>query len=736
MLPLFVATILMGGFAVVVRFGQRRGGDSLCISATNYVVAALCFVPLFRPFPLPEAAGRTLAIGVTGGVFYASAYMLMLPVLTARGVAITSAAMRLSVVIPMLLSLFLWQEVPNTWQGVGALLALTALPFLVAGRARNVVAEPMRWGAVLVAGLFMVNGGCSSITKLFHVLGRVEQRPVFFALLFGTAAVYASTVWLMRSRQRTWDAIAVGAFLGVVNAGANFALISALDHFSGVVVFPVTAAGGLVFAVVFSAIAWRERPNRWGLLGVALAVIAVTLVNLATPHGSAVHRPEPMTSPFGQPDRSGGAESRSERQQERTEPMTAEPTDLAGLWDLRAIAQDPLHAKVLQEGATGWGAGRVRTREVRYTSHRWQGGEVVIAAHVALPAAEEPMPAIIMGTGDAEAGIEFARKHRVAAIAIDRPGTGESTGPEDDYRNWVHFSDPRESWMWHYITAALRAVTLAGALPEVDASRIGITGGSRGGTMAWIANGVDPRIKLAIPVATGGDIVRALDHGGWANYLHRDEAGQAYIPDEFHTFARYFDPILYAGKQHGAVLLIVGAQDEYFPLYCTATSAEASAGDEFRLLVIANWDHGYFGSDNPEVDAFDNSQEAARKRGSAVGAAIEAYLRGGRMPRTPTMHVKRAGDTLECSITVGEGPPVRRVAVQASFDGAYTFEESEAHQESEGFVATVRATDTAALEGAALFAEVEYKGGPVLTSAPWLGAAFEQRMRPFPEPEG
>jgi hypothetical protein len=247
--------------------------------------------------------------------------------------------------------------------------------------------------------------------------------------------------------------------------------------------------------------------------------------------------------------------------------------------------------------------------------------------------------------------------------------------------------------------------------------------------MAWIANGVDPRLKLTIPVATGGDIVRALDHGGWANYLHRDEAGQCYIPDEFHTFARCYDPILYAGTQHGAVLLIVGAQDEYFPLPCTKTSAEASAQDEFRLLVIPNWDHGYFAGDNPEVDAFDNSAEARRKREQAVGAAIDAYLRAGTMPPMPELAVVREDEGLRCAVD-GVAAPAR-ATLWVSFDGAYTFQPTA----MEGFHARVTVSNTAALEGAALFAEVEYEGGPVLTSLPWLGAAFEQRVRPFPEPK-
>jgi cephalosporin-C deacetylase-like acetyl esterase/multidrug transporter EmrE-like cation transporter len=609
---------------------------------------------------------------------------------------------------------------------VGAGLALVALPMLAAGRTNGPARHAAWFGSLLIGALFVMNGACGAVGKWYHVVGRPVERPVFFGVLYAVAAAYAASVWLVRSRRACGEELAIGIGLGVINAAANFTLLAALDHLSGVVVFPVTAAGGLVLAVLFSAVVWKEWPNRWGLAGVVLAVVAVTAVNLTPTNGKLTSGLLPP--PFG--DRSAPTWPRSEGPQEPQGTM-AEPQDLHALWDLDAIAAEPLRLQVVKEGATGWGAMRVRTRELRYFSHRWTEGDVVIAGHLALPAARGPVPAMVLGTGDAEQGIDFARKHGVATLVIDRPGTGESTGPEDDYHNWVHFSDPRESWMWHYITAALRAVTLLRALPEVEADRIGVTGSSRGGTMAWIAGAVDPRLGLSVPVATGGDIVRALDHGGWANYLHRDEQGQAFIPKEFHSFARYYDPMLYAAGHQAAVLLIIGAQDEYFPLYCTKTGAEAWAGEDFRVLILANWDHGYFSGDNPEVEAFDNREEVGRKRDLAVGAAIEAWLRGGTMPKAPTLDVTPEGEALACSIGVDPARPAKSVVIHVSFDGAHTFQEVAA---GEGFAARVAGPDTARLQQVALYAEVEYAGGPVLTSLPWFGPAFEQRMRPFPEP--
>lgn len=94
------------------------------------------------------------------------------------------------------------------------------------------------------------------------------------------AALYSGMVWALRSRRLNPSDVAISAVLGLSNAGGNSFLLRALDHFTGVVTFPVTAAGGTLLAVLFAACWWKEMPSRVGMVGVALAVLAVVLVNL------------------------------------------------------------------------------------------------------------------------------------------------------------------------------------------------------------------------------------------------------------------------------------------------------------------------------------------------------------------------------------------------------------------------------------------------------------------------
>ena len=66
------------------------------------------------------------------------------------------------------------------------------------------------------------------------------------------------------------------------NAVQNRFMVTALQRLPGTLVYPFSAAVGLVLTVVVARLAWRERFGGLGTAGIALACVAVVLVNLGS----------------------------------------------------------------------------------------------------------------------------------------------------------------------------------------------------------------------------------------------------------------------------------------------------------------------------------------------------------------------------------------------------------------------------------------------------------------------
>ncbi|MBI2194833.1 MAG: acetylxylan esterase [Planctomycetes bacterium] len=416
------------------------------------------------------------------------------------------------------------------------------------------------------------------------------------------------------------------------------------------------------------------------------------------------------------------------------DPSSIVPQDL---WSLDRIRTDPLEVRVRHEERRRHPEGEFLLREFFFTSHEFRGEKQRICAHAVFPLGRGPLPAMVHGAGSLDSVEAFARAHNVATLAIDRVGTGDSNGPPDSYNlAWLDLGrEMRDGWMVQYVTNTLRAITYLQLQPEVDPARIGVTGGSRGGTMTLIANGVDSRISLALPSATCGDILTAFEHGGWANYLYTREDGRPGIPPLFRIFSVHGDPLNYARTQHGQVVLILGAQDEYFPIYTVKTFCQAVTGD-LRLCLVPDWDHGIFSALRPEIGTYDNRVEAGLRTDAAVRWAIQCILHRQRpLPHTPLLSWLHRDGKLNFTCTPDASWPLEGVDLLYSADGAYFFQRLPLEKIYETFRERYVGDLPVTTEDASklcFYVEARYKDGPFLTSFPELGLAFQQRMRVLP----
>ncbi|MEN6305752.1 MAG: DMT family transporter [Armatimonadia bacterium] len=277
MLALIIAIICTTSFSLIIRASQRSGQDQFAVMGLNYAAASLAALAFAGGHT--HVSPPTLHIGLIAGTVFVITYFFLIHGMDLKGVAVANAITRLSVLIPVLATVLIFGEKPHLFEAMGGALALMAMPFLSLDRGQGGTHLTPRQVWFLL-GLFVTNGSCLLTSKWFHTTGLSAERPIYFAILFGAAAIVSLVAWTGWSRRCTWQEVGTGIPLGVINLVTSYAVLMALDTLSGTIVFPVFAAMGLALTTGVAAWLWRETPGRLGQVGIAIALVAVVLINM------------------------------------------------------------------------------------------------------------------------------------------------------------------------------------------------------------------------------------------------------------------------------------------------------------------------------------------------------------------------------------------------------------------------------------------------------------------------
>ncbi len=212
---------------------------------------------------------------------------------TARkiGVAVASVANKLSLVIPFVFSLALYNEAASMLQIAGIIVALAAVVLTCLPDKRVVAThnDEMKFLSIIFPIILFIGSGLldTMIKYVEHNFLNGQNNNDYLITAFLSAGVMGAIVWIyfaLRGKLR-FDkrAIVAGIALGIPNYFSIFALIEALKSFpskSGVVI-PVNNMGIVLFSSVVAWLIYKERLSLINWIGIGLSLAAITMIAFA-----------------------------------------------------------------------------------------------------------------------------------------------------------------------------------------------------------------------------------------------------------------------------------------------------------------------------------------------------------------------------------------------------------------------------------------------------------------------
>ncbi len=283
MLFLLCNIVFASSFLLAIKWMHNRGCDDIVTAgAVSYVVAFLALIPMTWGTWGSGISSRAWLTGGSMGICYFIAFFFAIYGVRSMGAAGTTVISALSILVPIVCGIFLWNERPNGWQVTGIVLALMSL-LLIGSRRKSAQqdrqASHVANRVIMLLAFFLLCGCARLAQAAYHHVCAGEPGSHFTQACFAVASIPSLFVLILRRRKITRSEWRFGIVMGLANALQTQFIILALGGLDSFVVFPVTSAGGLLLTTVVAVQFFEERLWPMAYVGISLTCVALVLLN-------------------------------------------------------------------------------------------------------------------------------------------------------------------------------------------------------------------------------------------------------------------------------------------------------------------------------------------------------------------------------------------------------------------------------------------------------------------------
>lgn len=288
MIYLVLAILSSSSIAWLFKITEGGSYNRYRVTTANYGVAFFVSLVLYvlslahsgKPFVGSELhLDSLLGIGIPAGLCFFLSFVFYQKSVKENGASLSGMFGKLGILLPMLVSVVLWHEIPSLIQTIGILLAVGAMVYV------NYMPNQTNFNKnqKSLIYLFLAGGMAEFSSKLFQKMGEPSEKNLFLFIVFFVAfclSLYKSLNSELELGVSLRKDLIAGGIVGIPNLLSSVFLISALGQVPATIAFPIYSSGAIAVISLGSWIFFKEeigRRSRWGLL---MTMVAMILVNL------------------------------------------------------------------------------------------------------------------------------------------------------------------------------------------------------------------------------------------------------------------------------------------------------------------------------------------------------------------------------------------------------------------------------------------------------------------------
>ena len=281
MLYLVLTIVSSSMISIVMRISENHIQGKVSMLAANYVTCILLswmWMGFGDVYPLVEGRTLTLALGVINGIFYVAGLLLMQSNIKRNGVVLPTVFSRLGLLVPLLMSLLVFNEVPTIAQSIGALIALAAIVAIYYDKGQK--QDHNQIGSKIMLIYLLLTDGCSTaMAKVYDEVGNSALSMHFLLYTFIAALIFCLVFIGYRKERFGFKEALFGVMIGVPNFFASRFLLKALEQVPAIIVYPTRGVACIVLVSFVGIFLFKERLKKQQWLALGAILISLVLLN-------------------------------------------------------------------------------------------------------------------------------------------------------------------------------------------------------------------------------------------------------------------------------------------------------------------------------------------------------------------------------------------------------------------------------------------------------------------------
>lgn len=279
MIYLLLAILCSSMVQIVMRLSTDKVKGNMSMLAVNYttcMLIAAAYTGFGNLLPQAEGLGTAVGLGFLQGLLYLLAFILLQFNDRRNGVVLSASFMKLGLLVPIGVSIFVFGEQPGVFHITGFIIAVFAI-ILINYDPHKATAPGSKLGLI---ALLLVGGIGDVMAKLFQEWGNPGLSAQFLLYTFAGALVLSLILMVWKKERPGRAELLFGILVAIPNYFSSKFLLAALAELDAVITYPCYNVGTIMVATLAGIWLFKERLQKHQWIAIAAILAALILLNL------------------------------------------------------------------------------------------------------------------------------------------------------------------------------------------------------------------------------------------------------------------------------------------------------------------------------------------------------------------------------------------------------------------------------------------------------------------------